>query len=658
MNTSLVRRILSKPLPVILFRLKQSLVLACMARFGVWPILSARLERSALCSRSMQVNTTLLPDDKPTLNSDQSESLKAVAESVLTSGFRIFGQQVPDLDTCDFSTDWRFDHYWKQQYFKHYQFYEYKKIPYDVKFPWELSRMHYLIPVLAEQWVGKLNVATLRWVHNFLVRWRGENPLAYSVNWYPMEASMRAINLALMLDFVCVLSKDAAREDEKTVLQDLELFLQLMLEEHGAFIWANREFTDVRGNHFTANLVALLLVGQALHCKKRRHRNWVDYALEWLDREVLLQFCSDGVNFEKSCAYHKLVLELFLVTAIVRDKMGNPFSTGHKKLLQSAARFSDALTRPDGLAANFGDTDDAVVLPFDIECPRSHGSVVELARNYFDSSIGTVAFADKYQLSSLFFLGAARQSETACSQSEVLSFPDGGYVVVRHQAKGFFAMVDIGEVGMAGRGGHGHNDLLAFELCVSGKTMVVDPGCSGYTADLDKKARYRSTASHSTVELFAQEMARFAGHWAIHNDALPLDISVQNIEGGVQISATHTGYERIAEGCRVTRTFTICPDQQILHITDLIQTPVQSTPACWHFPVGIAMVQKVDERGTWVVENSDCSCAFKAQLPVTVVSAPYSEGYGQEVDGQVIEITARVPEGEHQYRFCFEAIQG
>ncbi len=32
----------------------------------------------------------------------------------------------------------------------------------------------------------------------------------------------------------------------------------------------------------------------------------------------------------------------------------------------------------------------------------------------------------------------------------------------------------------------------------------------------------RSTASHSTVELFGEEIARIGGHWVIFNDAHPI----------------------------------------------------------------------------------------------------------------------------------------
>ena len=349
---------------------------------------------------------TVLINSKPgSLTAYQKKKLSETTDAVMDSNFEIFGNKVPGFEKCAFNADWRFNKKWSAQYYKRYKFYDKKDTPYDVKFPWEFSRLHYFVPVLASQWTGKTDYVTISRILLVLKRWREENPLAYSVNWYPMEASMRVISLVMMLDFVRLLIK---KENHNCIeLNNLGKQLLIMLEEHGTFIWANIEFTDVRGNHFTANIVALLLASCALEGKKRKLR-WKRYALKWLDKEVLLQFCKDGVNFEKACGYHKLVLELFLLAAIVRERMGEPFGKVEKSILSKAVLFSDAVMRPDGVAANFGDNDNAIALPFVIDNPRSHGLVVELARAFFNRELGSFTFDEKEKLASLFILGFSR----------------------------------------------------------------------------------------------------------------------------------------------------------------------------------------------------------------------------------------------------------
>lgn len=652
-----LRRVLSKPISIIFFRLKQDIILRLTWAGGVWGKMSANIEKGWQSRKSEGPCSVLIYEGEFSLNSQQHKVLSDICDSILSDDFEIFETKVGNLDICDFSKDWRFNKKWNNKYYKKYKFYEEKFVPYDVKFPWELSRLFYLVPLFARQWATVIEPDVLDRVKKILYRWRENNLLAYSVNWYPMEASMRVVSLVLMLDFVRLLQR---RETEKfRELESLERQLAIMIAEHGHFIWLNREFTDVRGNHFTANLVALLLASCSLgfeddsSCKK-----WLRYAIKWLDKEISLQFYNDGVNFEKSCGYHKLVLELFMLAAIVRDRIGKPFEKTSVSVLEKAACYSDAIMRPDGVAANFGDIDDAIALPFLINNPRSHGSVIELARTFFNKDLGTVAFEDKDKLASLFLLGSSHQRRVVAGGRELFTFADGGYVIVRCMNRGFFFMADVGEVGMAGRGGHGHNDLLSFELCIDGQAIVVDPGCSGYTADLVKMKHFRSTFNHSTIGLWGKEMARFSGHWTICNDALPLDINVAQKQGVVFIRAGHDGYERIAQGTKIYRTFHICPENQEVIIKDEVGVGAKHAEACWNFPLGECAVISSGPHSLTLRLTDGQKVDFESELEISLLPYQLSYGYGQEVTRSKIVSRCVLTEGEHSRIFRFHRNSG
>lgn len=650
MGFDFVVRVVSKPLPVILFRLGQHLNLQIKFRTGYWKKLAGRLEQKYFGEKIFSSSTVLFESQKISLSGSQWAKLAGTVNDVLSSRFKIFYHDVPDLDICSFSNDWRYGKEWPKKYFKQYKFYEEKEIPYDVKFPWELSRLHYLVPVLALQAVGEKKYDVLERVLNILSRWRNENPLAYSVNWYPMEASMRVISLVMMLDLVkLIICQD---EDSVEILTKLSQILKLMLTEHGVFVWANREFTDVRGNHFSANIVALLLASQALEMEGEVHPWWKKYALKWLDKEVKLQFYRDGVNFEKSCGYHKLVLELFMLAAIARKRFGKPFSQENTAILAQAACYSDAITRTDGLVANFGDIDNSTALPFDIDNPRNHGLVVELARAFFDKDIGSVAFKDTDQLAAVFLLGRVGPAPAKPAHYELLNFPHGGYVIVRCHDTGFFFMADVGEVGMSGRGGHGHNDILSFELCLSGRALIIDPGCSTYTGDLKKKALYRSTASHSTIQLFGKEVARFAGHWSILDEARPLEVGVSQEGDVVKVRAGHNGYDRVIQGTTVFRNYEVNALSQDLQIVDEIESPCSQISVRWAFPVGGVEIRRINKNE--VNLGCDIATLLSQDVDFDITKAPYSEGYGHEIVGRVISSGAVAHNGRHCFRFRFQ----
>ncbi|QDQ40002.1 hypothetical protein E3226_006120 [Legionella geestiana] len=639
---NLVRKALNKPLDVVIFRGLQRAKLTLNKISRKWPRVAARAERIA-CLHQHLLNPVVLCINPPTLSEMQLEILYRDAEAIQQSQFELFGHRVPNLDDADFSCDWRFNKRWENTWFQNYHFYHEKTVPYDVKFPWELSRFHYLIPVFAYQLYSTSNPEVLSWALSLLQRWKKQNPLAYSVNWYPMEASMRIINLVVLLDIVKIMRT----KNDLPILEPLQRQLTEMLYDHAHFVWATREYTDVRGNHFSANLTALLLAARALPAARVSSR-WESYAIRWLDKDITEQFLADGVNFEKSCGYHKLVLELFLLAAIAREKAGNPFTQERLQILRNAARYSDAITRPDGLAANFGDNDDACTLYFSIMNPRSHGPVIELARAFFREDIGSCIFPPECRLSAGFLLGRQHVVNATITTTELLPFTEGGYYIVRNQKTGFFCMLDAGEVGMRGRGGHGHNDLLAFELFVGGNPIVIDPGCPGYTADLHKKNTYRSTSCHSTLMLFDAEMARLQGYWSIANDAVPLRVKYRRAGDWIIIRAGHGGYERIANGTVVRRTLFINPRDSRLKVIDRVNlTASVPTPARWFFPtpenspIPVASGMRIGD------------VTLSTSMPIVAVPSHYSEGYGQEAAGITLECSRTLNTGFNRMSFIF-----
>ena len=69
--------------------------------------------------------------------------------------------------------------------------------------------------------------------------------------------------------------------------------------------------------------------------------------------------------------------------------------------------------------------------------------------------------------------------------------------------------IDCGPIGLAGRGGHGHNDALSFEAWLEGAPLVIDRGSFVYTGSFEKRNEFRSTASHNTPSVDGEEINRF-----------------------------------------------------------------------------------------------------------------------------------------------------
>jgi hypothetical protein len=77
-----------------------------------------------------------------------------------------------------------------------------------------------------------------------------------------------------------------------------------------------------------------------------------------LKEEMKFQVYPDGVDFEGSISYHRLVTELFLSTTLLSLKNGITFPEWYMDCLEKMIEFVMYYTKPDGTAPQIGDNDD------------------------------------------------------------------------------------------------------------------------------------------------------------------------------------------------------------------------------------------------------------------------------------------------------------
>jgi len=133
--------------------------------------------------------------------------------------------------------------------------------------------------------------------------------------------------------------------------------------------------------------------------------------------------------------------------------------------------------------------------------------------------------------------------------------------------------VDCGPVGLAGRGGHGHNDCLSFEAALDAVHLVTDCGAFVYTASFAERNRFRSTAFHNTPCVDGTEMNRLQPDllWSLEYDARPV---VRRFEAGPEedlFCGAHAGYERLPAPVTPVRTIALDHRRHALTVTDAFE---------------------------------------------------------------------------------------
>ena len=100
------------------------------------------------------------------------------------------------------------------------------------------------------------------------------------------------------------------------------------------------------------------------------------------------------------------------------------------------------------------------------------------------------------------------------------------------------------DAGINGRGSHGHNDALSIEVSAAGSAFIVDPGTYVYSADLEKRHEFRSTAYHSTVKIDGEEQNTTDREYAIcdRQRSKPRVLEWKTSEDFDKVVAEHYGY--------------------------------------------------------------------------------------------------------------------
>lgn len=502
----------------------------------------------------------------------------------------------------------------------------------DIKLVWELNRFHQALWLGKAYWISH-NEEHARTFRALVEEWIEQNPVGLGPNWFnAMEAAIRACNWIGGYYFFCE-SKSLSNEFWTRFLKSLTA--------HGLFIEHHLEYSKRNGNHLLSDIVGLLTLGIFFRSAEFGRR-WLIMSTKMLQEEMEDQVYADGVNYEKSIGYHRFVLELMYTALILCRKNRIPLGESFERRLERMFEFTLAYTRPDGSVPNVGDADDGRLYRFS-------------ARENFNDhrhalSIGSVLFkrsdfraAGSFHQDALWLLGTEGFEEFQRLKTDVpavgsMSFADGGFYIMRSIDAVVFA--DVGDLGMRGRGGHGHNDTFSFELWCDSSALIVDSGTFVYTADIKARNEFRSTAAHNTVVVDGTELADFSSLWAVRADETKPRVLTWSTSPQKDIlEAEHSAYMRLPSRITHRRRFELAKESFSLAITDRLEdTGSHIAESSFHFAPGVSLRLASPQKAIARKGNTEYIISVSAG-EFTVVESWFSRSYGVREKNQTLRLS-------------------
>lgn len=372
---------------------------------------------------------------------------------------------------------WRSDvvsHFeWPDSYFHRIDFVA-AGVDSDVKVPWELSRLQWLVwtaeaVCLSE---GSDRASWIAFFEQRLQDWEQNNRFGYGPNWTcAMEVAIRAINLAIAS---AIAWRDLSRVCRARVIR--------MLSDHRAYLRLFPEISDVSGNHYLFDLCGRLFL-EAIVFASPLARG----VAAGLVQEAARQFPEDGMHLEYAITYHRYCVEALCIALAVSRRIHLAEASAIEERLDSAIEALRAFRSPNGELPVLGDNDSGQVILL---------SVAARSTNYLSELTGERGG----DLPLLAVLSGEERLRSATIEN-----PSRPRCIVRvgpfvtAQCDDVSIFVRAGRHGLHGRAAHDHDDNLSPWLAIAGSDVLVDQGCHSYTRSRAERSSDISSAAHNLV---------------------------------------------------------------------------------------------------------------------------------------------------------------
>ncbi len=399
----------------------------------------------------------------------------------------------------------------------------------DVKFLWEINRLQFLQVAAAHaRLTGDEDLK--RRIFEVIFAWMDANVPVRGPNWSSgIELSMRLVTLVIVLSF---LGEPTSPDDR--------CLLRTFVNAHAVWLVTYPSRYSSANNHSIAEGLGLLLAGLLMPDLPSAVR-FEREGRARIERECLLQICSDGVGVEQSPTYTAFTMEMIGFAALTARLAGRPLADTVSERLAAAADYLHWIMNVDGDVPSIGDNDEGRVLVTSVDSDFRYAcSIASCVARPGD------AYAPggrEPEIREALF-GLTANGSTNIQLKGRRTFREGGYSVVRDEIAGrpMVLAFDHGPLGYLSIAAHGHADALAVWLDVAGRPVLADAGTWLYHAGGKMRDWLRSTAAHNTVLVEGASQSLPSGPFNWSHKARAEVIGSSHDESSWWFEAAHDGY--------------------------------------------------------------------------------------------------------------------
>ncbi len=492
----------------------------------------------------------------------------------------------------------------------------------DIKYLWEPSRHLHLV-TLAQAYSLTGSKVYLNALRQHLTSWFDQCPYLMGPQWVSsLELAIRLINWYLAWQLIGGHNSDLFEGKNGIVFRDQ---WTKSIYQHVHFINGYYSKYSSANNHLIGEAAGVFIATTGWPYWPE-FSAWQRKSAYILEREILLQNTSDGVNREQAIAYQQFVLDFLLLSKLTADANQFEFSEHLIDRMESMLEFVASVMDVAGKLPMIGDGDDGFVVKLckgdEGWCPfrslLATGAVIfnrpEFAvksQKLDDKSRWLLGDEDEIQFDNFFIKDVRLPIKR--------DFKEGGYYVLGDNFESKYEVkiiADAGPLGYSNIAAHGHADALSFSMFIGGNEILIDPGTYAYHTHKKWRDYFRGTSAHNTVRVDGQNQSVIGGNFMWLRKAKVEQVIWNTNDEEDTLVARHDGYRRLADPVNHKRTISYIKSlRKIIVIDEINCKSSHEIELFWHFGEKCCLE---DQQGHINIRNGGVTLRLAMKNPTNV----------------------------------------
>lgn len=419
--------------------------------------------------------------------------------------------------------------------------------------------------------------------------WIKNNKQHSSIGWDSYPLSLRLVNIIKW-----IINVNNSNEELISSMKKQYVWLSKRIEWH------------ILGNHLFANAKALFF--GSLFFENKKNSKILKKSLKIINRELKEQILDDGGHFELSPMYHAIILEDLL--DIINLSMQFPEVVDENQIINWKGIASKMITwlenmsHPDEKITFFNDA------AFGISLEKVH--LINYAK-----TLG------------IKVMHGSSRDKIVCNHMK-----DSGYISIKNDFGNLY--IDVANIGAKYLPGHGHADVLSFELSINKQRVFVNSGTSTYDESSSLRMLQRGTSFHNTVVISDMNSSDVWRSFRVGRRANPFDLSIIKDSNQISVECSHNGYRNIKTNPIHTRKWIITNES--IEINDRVDNKDIRSSAYFILHPNVKILSFNKDRLMLGLHDDTIVYVIFSNTDLEIIGHTFSPEFGVDIETKAIKV--------------------